>query len=143
MLFTACHQVVPDTGIILISPSEWPESRKLPPTPTEDVKVVDDRVAPVSAGSTAEFSGILLSEDKARRAAALKLRYDELLVLYSSDRKVWSTQREFYEEELKAADKKLKELQPGWYDQHKLELGVIGGMILTILSASLISRVTK
>jgi hypothetical protein len=59
-----------------------------------------------------------------------KIRYRELRTNYVADRKVFAAHRELYETRLELADKAIQKLQPSWWDQHKTELGVLGGFIL-------------
>jgi hypothetical protein len=141
--FTACATAQPLT-ITLIPRSDWVEVAKLPPTPMEDVLVSPSSTAVgLSAGEKAPFGGVLLPEDKLSRSLAYKARYDELRVNYTEDRKIWTSHRELYEDQLKACEKKFKELQPGWFDQHKLELGILGGIVLGIAATAAAAKVTK
>jgi hypothetical protein len=83
-------------------------------------------------GPCPKLSGILLSEGKAARYSLLDLRYRELRANYTADQEVWKVHRQLYEERLKLANKAIYDLQPGWWDRHKLEIGVGGGFVLGI-----------
>jgi hypothetical protein len=76
-----------------------------------------------------------MSEAKAARFGLFKVRYVELRRLYAADRMIWKAHRELYEERLQLADRTIQELQPGWWDRHKGEVGVLGGFILGVGSA--------
>lgn len=75
------------------------------------------------------LSGISLSEEKAARLTLFKIRYPELRLNYKADRQVWKVHRELYETRLKLADQAIQKLQPGWFQRHKFELGIIAGFI--------------
>lgn len=108
-----------------VPPEDWVE-------PLEPGTCIDASGKPV-AGAPKPCpvrAGIGMSEAKAARFGLFKIRYKELRTNYVSDRNVWAAQRELYETRLKLADKAIRDLQPGWWDQHKGEFGVIGGFIL-------------
>lgn len=87
-------------------------------------------------------SGIIISEERAYRAALYRIRYREMRKTYGADRMVWSAHRELYEERLKLAGQAIEDLQPGWIDRNKLPLGVVGGVILGIATSVAILSVT-
>lgn len=87
-------------------------------------------------------SGIAVSEERAFRDAKYRIRYRELRRNYEADREVWGAHRELYEERLKLADQAIQDLQPSWWDRHKFQLGVIGGIVLGVASSVAIIAVT-
>jgi hypothetical protein len=110
--------------------SNRPEAAALPPTPQDDVADSNDPVVGLSKGDPAPFDGVLLGEKKAARVKAFQIRYQELRSLYLADRNVWKAQREVYEFQLEAHEKQIYALAPSWFQQHKFELGFLGGLVL-------------
>ena len=88
-------------------------------------------------------SGIVVSEERAYRDALYRIRYRELRKTYGADRMVWSAHRELYEERLKLAGQAIENLQPSWLDRNKLQLGVVGGVVLGIATSVAILSVTQ
>lgn len=133
------------------------ENDPVPPDPeTEalDPKISSaDWVEPLEAGSCHDVagrllvkpcpvrSGIAMSEAKAARFGLFKIRYRELREVLIADRKVFGVQRELYETRLQLADKTIQDLQPGWIDQHKAELGLIGGFVLGIVTVVIVRSI--
>lgn len=133
------------------------ENDPVPPDPeTEalDPKIsAADWVEPLDSGSCHDAagrllvkpcpvrSGIAMSEAKAARFGLFKIRYRELRETLIADLKVFGAQRELYETRLQLADKTIQDLQPGWIDQHKAELGVIGGFVLGIVTVAVVRSV--
>lgn len=107
-----------------VPPEDWVEALE-PGSCTDATGKPTTNVKPCPARA-----GIAMSEAKAARFGLFKIRYKELRTNYVSDRNVWAAQRELYETRLKLADKAIQDLQPGWWDRHKGEFGVIGGFIL-------------
>jgi hypothetical protein len=108
-----------------VPPEDWVE-------PLEPGACLDSSGKPV-AGAPKPCpvrAGIAMSEAKAARFGLYKIRYKELRTDFVSDRNVWKAQRELYEKRLQLADQAIQDLQPGWWDRHKAEFGVIGGFVL-------------
>ena len=138
---------VPDTVVKRV------EQQPLPPDPADeplpDGIPPGEWVEPVEAGACAgkappcpEKSGILVSEARAVRDAKYRVRYKELRKNYEADRVVWGAHRELYEERLKLADREIQDLQPNWWDRNKLQIGVVGGVIIGIATSVAILAVT-
>ena len=87
-------------------------------------------------------SGILLSEEKAWRVGLYQIRYRELRRNYSADQEVWGVHRELYETRLKLADQAIQDMQPGWWDRHKFQIGTVGGIIIGVAASVAILSVT-
>lgn len=133
------------------------ENDPVPPDPeteTLDPKMSSaDWVEPLDSGSCHDAagrllvkpcptrSGIAMSESKAARFGLFKIRYRELREVLIADRKVFGAQREVYETRLQLADKAIRDLQPGWIDQHKAELGLIGGFVLGIATVLVVGSI--
>jgi hypothetical protein len=88
-------------------------------------------------------SGIVVSEERAYRDGFYRIEYGLLLQNYDSDRTVWSAHRELYEERLRLADRAIQDLQPGWWERNKFQLGVAGGMVLGIAASVAILAATE
>jgi hypothetical protein len=138
-LFLACAGTLPTTPTVPVGEKRV-ETVPLPPDP-EAEKLADnvprgDWVEPQEAGSCAPSpacpakAGILVSEERASRDALFRIRYRELRTNYVSDQKVWGAQRALYEERLKLADQAIQQAQPGWFQRHGFQLGVVGGFLL-------------
>lgn len=129
MVLTACgggtvavqYRGMPDMAV---------ETKPLPDRP-DKTPIADgkDYVVPLSNGDKAPADGVLLSPDKAARVKLWQLDYDELRALYNTDREVWKQTRIVYEERLGQANEEIRRLQPSWWDQHRLEIGVVTGII--------------
>ena len=89
------------------------------------------------------FNGIAVAEERAYRDGLYRIGYKELRSLYELDRKVWAAHRELYEERLKLADKAIQDLQPSWFDRNKLQLGVIGGVLVGVATTVAVLAVTN
>jgi hypothetical protein len=125
------------------------EDQQLPPDPAVEPLsgslAKGDWVEPLEAGSCLGAdgkpvveaskpcpirSGIAVSEERAARDGLYRIRYKELRRNYEADRVVWGAQRALYESRLDLANKALEQAQPSWFDQHKGELGLLGGLLL-------------
>lgn len=87
-------------------------------------------------------SGIAISEERAYRDALYRTRYKELRTTCEADRQVMGAHRELYEGRLKLADQAIQDLQPGWWDRHKFQIGTVGGIILGAAATIAILAVT-
>lgn len=88
-------------------------------------------------------SGILESEAHAIKDQQYRISYDELRQLYEADIKVWGAQRELYEATLKQQQETIEKLQPSWYDQNALTIGLVGGFLLGTLTITGILVLSK
>jgi len=146
---------VPDSVIKRVESRELPPDPAVEPIPDNIPK--GDWVAPIEKGECLDASGtpetgapspcpvesgIVISEERAYRAALYRIRYRELRKTYESDRMVWSAHRELYEERLKLAGQAIEDLQPSWFDNNKFPLGVVGGVVLGIATSVAILSVT-
>lgn len=89
------------------------------------------------------FNGIAVAEERAYRDGLYRIGYKELRTLYELDRQVWAAHRELYEERLKLADRAIQDLQPSWFDRNKLQLGVIGGVLVGVATTVAVLAVTN
>lgn len=138
------------------------EGRELPPDPaTESLPEglpAGDWVEPIEKGECLDDdgtpdlsaprpcplrSGIAVSEERAYRDGLFRARYRELRENYKADRMVWGAHRELYETRLEAADKVIQNLQPNWWDRNKLQLGLVGGVVLGIATTIAVLAVTE
>ena len=108
-----------------VDPTEWAQD-------LEAATCIDGKgnVAPNAGQPCPSQSGELLSEAKALKLAQYAIAYPELRRIFESDRRVWSAQRTLYEDEIKQDEAALEKERPDWWEQHKFEVGVIGGFIL-------------
>jgi len=104
---------------------EWAEPLEKGACVKADGTVSKDVVKPCPARS-----GVSISEEKATRLALFKIRYPELRLNYQADRQVWKAHRELYETRLQLAADRIKELQPGWFQRHKFEIGIAAGFLV-------------
>jgi hypothetical protein len=115
---------------------------EFPPEALEEGSCTTGAGKPTTGAPTPcpDKSGILISEAKAARLKMYTTSYKELRLLYEADRAVWEVQREYYEARLALADDRLKELEPTWFQQNQLALGVAGGFLLgAALTLSLVA----
>jgi hypothetical protein len=93
---------------------------------------VDKRgnIAAEAAKPCPALSGELLSEAKALHLAQYALAYPDLRKILESDRSVWSAQRTLYENQMKQDADTIEKANPGWWDQHKFEVGMVAGFVL-------------
>jgi hypothetical protein len=129
------------------------EVRPLPPDPATE-KLPEgfpkgDWVIPYEAKECREkpeecpqISGILISESRAYFDAMYRVRYKELRKTFEADRSVMGVHRELYESRLELADREIQNLQPGWWDRHKFQIGVVGGIVLGVAASVAILAAT-
>lgn len=119
-----------------------PEMRELPPDPGATPPTPEgDWAQPIEDASGCQTqdgyifdiqAGILLSEEKVERCLLYRTRYNELRSIYESDRMVWGAQRELYEERLRLSGEEIYNLQPDWWDENKLAVGIAIGVVFGI-----------
>jgi hypothetical protein len=119
------------------------EARELPPPPElaknfSGFSGEETQIEGISKGDPAPFDGIVSSEKRAALDGQYRISYKELRSLYTADRKEWTVQRMLYEQQIVAATVKIQELQPSWFDQHKIEIGFLGGFVLGVTGTILI-----
>lgn len=134
---------------VAVSTEKRVETRPLPPDPAVEPlpsgTPPGDWVEPFEAGECLSTqgtpavgatkpcparSGIAESEARAARNLLFRIRYPELRKVYEADRAVWAAHRELYETRLQDASKALHDAEPNWFQQHALQLGVVGGFVL-------------
>jgi hypothetical protein len=107
------------------------EEEKLPPRPDEKPIPPDkDWVVPLAKDTPSPKNGVLISPEKAVRAAKYKARYNELRTLAELDKRVWKNRAVIHDEQLGQANRTIKQLTPGWWDKNKGTLGFTTGMVL-------------
>lgn len=161
VLLTGCATAAPPR--FLVNTDRQPEMRALPPDPGTEtlptgVQPNADFVEPSEPGACLDAqgrpaldaprpcpnrAGILVGETRAARDGLFRLRYRELRVLYEADRQVWSSQRSLYEGQLRRADEHIQSLQPNWWQQNALGLGIGGGFLLGTLTVIGVLAVTN
>jgi hypothetical protein len=109
-----------------------PDAEAIPPEHDWAVAVQGVQVAPGD-----RRDGILLSFEKAQRAARLRIAYDELRALYSIDLRTWAREREVYERYLQLADDEIGawrlRAQRSWWEENGDEFGLFLGLGLGIV----------
>ena len=108
----------------------------------ESIKAIERGECDKAAKPCPVESGLFVSEARAVRDGKYRIQYKELRSNYIADRQVWGSHRELYETRLKLADKEIQNLQPGWWDRNKFQLGVVGGVVLGIATSVAILSVT-
>jgi hypothetical protein len=103
-------------------------------------------VMPVEVGDTATKAGILMSQEKALRAAHYLIAYDELRKLYEVDLRTWGREREIYERTLEGADQELARVRQqavrSWFEQHAPGLALAGGVIVgAVITVGIVAAV--
>lgn len=161
LFVTGCATTQPPA--FLIQSDRRPETRPLPPDPSAETlptgtQTNADWVEPLEAGSCLDAqgrpladaprpcpvrSGIAVGEARAARDAMYRIRYRELRLVYESDREVWGVQRSLYEGQLGRADQHIRSLQPSWFQQNALGLGIAGGFMLGAAACISIFAVTS
>jgi hypothetical protein len=136
------RELPPDPGEEKI-PEEIPKGNWVEPIEKGECLDVNGTPDPDTVRPCPSKSGIAVSEERAFRDGLYRVRYKQLRKLYVADRDVWSAHRELYEERLKLADKAIHDLQPSWFDRNKMQLGVIGGVVLGIATSVAILYVTE
>lgn len=119
-----------------IPPGDWVVSLEKGSCVNEDGVMVNDYPCP-------ELSGILSSEERAYRNGLFRLRYKELRANYQADKELWKVHRELYETRLNLAAQAIEDLQPSWWDRNKLQIGVVGGIVLGMASSVAVVVVTE
>ena len=154
LIAPACGGVRPTRPTVPNSVIKRVEQRPLPPDPATEplpdgVPKVE-WVRPLERGECEKapkpcpaVSGLAISEARAFRDAKYRIRYKELRSNYGADRQVWGAHRELYETRLGLADQTIQDLQPRWWDRNKFQIGVVGGVILGIITSVAILAVTE
>lgn len=147
----------------LVNPDRQPETRTLPADPATEplpagVPANADFVEPSEPGACLDSqgrpvadaprpcpnrAGIVVGETRAARDGLFRLRYRELRVTYEADRQVWAAQRSLYEGQLQRADAHIQSLQPNWWQQNALGLGIAGGFLLGTVTVIGVLAVTN
>lgn len=134
VLLIGCATPAAYVPTVAVSPTKRVEMQPLPPDPSTEAlpagTPAGEWLEPLEKGQPASKSGLLTSEARATRDGLFRIRYPELRRNYEADRMVWQAHRELYEERLKAADEALKKAEPGWFQQHAFQLGVVGGFLI-------------
>ena len=85
--------------------------------------------------------GMLMSDEKAARFGKFYIAYKELRANYKLDRKLWQGKEEIYLKNLWQADKKIEDMQPGWWEQNKGTLGFIAGFVVYFVIGTIGRRI--
>jgi len=155
-----CGASTPVVQYAGISEKQHVEKKKLPDRPdATPIAKADDWVKPLPAatctikkkdGTTETVQtkdGILLSPEKAVRAALYKDGYNNLRDLYEIDRQIWGQHRIVYDERLGQANAEVKRLAPSWWDRHKTSIacaaGFAAGAVATVAIVYAVDEVKK
>ena len=153
VLMVGCGGFAPYKPTVPTSVRKRVEMRPLPPDPATE-KLPEgfpkgDWILPYEAKACAEDpktcpdqSGLLVSEERAYFNALYRTRYGEIRKIFGADRSVWGVHRELYESRLELADREIQNLQPSWWDRHKFQFGVVGGIVLGITASVAILAAT-
>lgn len=122
---------------------------KLPERP--DAEVIPSAASWVISAEEGEIvpegrSGILMSQEKAMRAARYVVSYDELRRLYEVDLNTWGREREIYERYLIASEAETKRAwtaaERSWWERNAPHIALIGGFVVgAVLTASIVAAV--
>jgi hypothetical protein len=139
LMVVGCGASTPVPQYAGISEKQYVEARELPPRPDADpIAKEDDWVKPLPAGQCADRDGVLLSPEKAVRAALYKDGYNNLRNLYDIDRQVWTQHRIVYNERTAQANAEIKRLAPSWWDEQKTSISWAAGFALGAATTILI-----
>jgi len=108
------------------------ELSKLPARVPKPAKKTGTIVA-LNKGDQAPFGGIILTEERAKGAAKLRIAYDELYDIAAINRRFTGVALRAADAQLAAADKELAQLKQArnsWWARNKVLIGVITGAIL-------------
>lgn len=109
------------------------EEKPLPPRPDEKpIPPENDWAQPLAKDAPAPKGGVLMSADKAIRAAKYKARYNELRTLYELDKHVWRNVSIINDEQFAQANRVIKDLSPSWWDDNKGTVGFVTGTVIGI-----------
>jgi len=117
--------------------------------PSENVQAAD-----MAKGDPAPFDGILIDEQAALNAGALRVNYDEIYQIAQVDRKFMTTVVQIEEQELYRSQKmielreaELKELRDSWWERNKLMVGIgvgiLGGAGLTLAAGVIWAQIEE
>lgn len=126
----ATSRTLPDPIAFSTLP-ESPDAEAIPPEADWALAVEGVEVAP---GDVRD--GILLSFEKAQRAARLRIAYDELRALYEIDLRTWARERGVYEHYLQLGDEETAawrtRAERTWWELNGDEFGLVLGLVLGI-----------
>jgi len=143
-LTMGCASAMPIVQYAGIPEEQHVESRALPSAPDSDPIATDaDWVIALPKGECTGQDGILLSPEKAVRAKQWQDQYRNLRNLYDLDRAVWKSHRTVYEERLKKANERVKDLTPSWWDANEGNIAMGAGFVVGVLATVAITYVTK
>lgn len=92
-------------------------------------------VLPMRKGDQAPFDGIIFTEERAKRAAELRIGYDELYDIASINGRFIGVALRAADAQLAAADKEVAKLRAdrnSWWNRNKLVVGLVLGTLLTL-----------
>lgn len=112
-----------------------PELEPMPEAPPENVAADKRWVISVEKPEDATKKGVLMSAEKAAWLAKYKIKYDDLRTWSGLERELWSGKWAIAQKNLMLADQKIEDLQPGWWDRNKFEVGMGVGILLGALAA--------
>lgn len=135
-LASACSATVPQQADKRTLPNPL-VAAKLPERPdAQPVPPAADWVIALSEGETVPEgqAGILMSQEKAARAAKYVVGYNELRQLYEVDLRTWGREREIYERHLALADAEVERMRQkavrSFWERHAPEVAMVLGVVI-------------
>lgn len=92
-------------------------------------------IVPIEKTQPAPFAGILMTEERAKKVAALRLSYDHLYTVAEINRRFTETVLKTADKQLQDADEeiaRLRQQQDSWWARNKLWVGIVMGTVLTL-----------
>lgn len=92
-------------------------------------------IVPIEKNQQAPFAGILMTEERAKQIAKLRLAYDHLYSLADINRRFFETVLKTADKQLGDADReivRLRKINDSWWARNKLWVGIVMGTVLTL-----------
>ena len=144
VLVFACSSAPKQAPSYFIEADRWPETKPLPVVDS-DTLPLPPKLDPIESsqalekGIVAPSSGILISEAKAWRLAQSRIEAKALRSDWIADREVWVAHRAVYESTIQNMAEQIRNLQPSWFDENKISIGLGGGFILGAVTVVLLA----
>lgn len=111
------------------------------PEKHEKKKWPEGTIVAVEKGKLAPFSGILLSEERAKDAGELRIKYDYLYTISKVNSKFSVSVLDIANDQINNADKKINKLRDknnSWWSRNKVSLGVVCGFVVGVTLSGVI-----
>lgn len=123
----------------VVPPTAW--LAEMDPLPIH-IGPVPGRAVSISEDESAPFDGVLLDKEKAIAAAELRVAYDEIYRISEIQQATFEITQGILVQELQDADREIEkkneiidELKNSWWSQHKMTVGIIGGVVLGVVGS--------